>query len=31
MTNIPEFGDEGPLGEGPCPLFILGGNCDDPR
>ena len=31
IANIPEFGDEGPLGEGPCPPFILGGNCDDPR
>lgn len=31
IANIPELGDDGPLGEGPCPPYILSGNCDDPR
>ena len=31
IANIPELGDDGPLGEGPCPPYILEGNCDDPR
>jgi hypothetical protein len=31
IANIPELGPGRPLGEGPCPPYILGGNCDDPR
>ena len=31
IANIPELGEERALGEGPCPPYILGGNCDDPR
>ena len=30
IANIPEL-PFGPLGRGPCPPYILGGNCDDPR
>lgn len=30
VGNIPEL-ITGPLGAGPCPTYILGGNCDDPR
>ena len=30
IANIPEL-STGPLGAGPCPPYILGGNCDDPR
>lgn len=28
LANIPEL-ESGPLGEGPCVPYILGGNCDD--
>ena len=31
IANIPELGPGRPLGAGPCPPYILGGNCDDPR
>ena len=30
IANIPEL-STGPLGKGPCPPYILEGNCDDPR
>jgi hypothetical protein len=30
IANIPELGEDGPLGAGPCAPYILSGNCDDP-
>ena len=29
LANIPELGDNGPLGVGPCAPYIRAGNCDD--
>jgi hypothetical protein len=31
IAKTPVLGPDGPLGEGPCPPYILGRNCDDPR